>query len=131
MKISKGFVMVLGMAIFFITAVVFIHEQNRLKNTVPGIGIITQTRSVPRKILVQLEISDRDVAEFTARTSVPFWDSREIGQEMKVRLDPGTKAVVCVDEFFFRHKTFLGILLGSMVFFLVLLGIQIRLGQKT
>jgi hypothetical protein len=73
----------------------------------------------PRKRVLKLKTMDERISDPILLATVPFWYTRNLGEQIRVRIGTQTASQVKEDGFIYLHKTSMGILAG----FLILLGI--------
>lgn len=123
--ISTGFIIVMVALILGISCLVYKHELKLYEQAVTITARVVNIKIIPRQCLLKLETEDERFADQLLATSVPSWDSQDIGDRILLKVDPEDPSLVWVDEFLYLHRTSLGILAGSLFLCLILIGVNV------
>jgi len=121
-QISSSFIITL--TLMLITVVGFsVYDEVKFKNRAVSVsGTISNIERVPKKRLVTV-IYHRNLKPQIATLTIPSWDSRKSGEEIKLLVN-GQK--IKIDEFLFLHSLSIRIFAGAL-FFLVIVFIARKL----
>jgi len=128
--VSPGFTIVMIVLILGISGLVHLHELKGYAKAVTISARIVSIRVIPRQCLLKLETEDKRFSGQLLAASVPSWNSRNIGDRIRLKVDPQDTSIVWVDEFLYLHKTSLGILAGSLFLCVILIGVKVIKGKR-
>lgn len=124
-KISPGFVVITCILVVVVSAFIYMKENKKFANADTVYAIVVGSRIVPKRCLIEAKAeSGRHEADIL-RVSVPSWDSRKLGERIRVRVDRNDSSIVEVDEFLYLHRASLGVLAGTTILGIILVGVLI------
>ncbi len=112
-----------------ISGLVHLHELKGYTQAVTITARIVNIKVIPKLCLLTLETEDKRFAGQLLAARVPSWDSRNIGDRIRLKVDPQDPSIIWVDEFLYLHKTSLGILAGSLFLCVILIGVNVIKGK--
>jgi|GEM_PF-4934395 len=124
-QISGEFILIIFL---MLTAIVsfFAYDEIQFKDRAVSVsGTISNIKTVPRKRLVTV-IYHMNSKPQIAKLTIPFWDSRKSGEEIKLLVDGQD---VKINEFLFIHRLSIRIVAG-VLFLLVVVFIARKLRKK-
>jgi len=116
---SGRFLIITSIIVIGISAYFYMNERKFIDNSMTIAAKISDIKYEPRKRVLQMKTMDERISDSSLLVTVPFWDTRKIGEQIRVRISIETASQVKVDGFICLHKASMGILAG----FLILLGI--------
>lgn len=122
--IGKGFAIPLTVVLVAIVGGAYHLENEYINNSIAVVGRIERLRVVPKKriISVRVEADGQPDAARSHEMVIEFWDSRKVGEPVKIRRRTADPDDVKIDEFIYLHNTSIRIAAGMVLFSFALVG---------
>ena len=124
-KISPGFVVITCILVVMVSAFIYMKENKKFANADTVYAIVVGSRIVAKRCLIEARIESGRYEAGILRVSVPSWDSRKLGERIRVRVDKNDRSIVEIDEFLYLHRASLGVLAGTAILGIILAGVLI------
>jgi hypothetical protein len=124
-KISQGFVIVMCVLVGGISAFIYMKENMKFNNAESVSAIVVSSKIVPKRCLIEAKVESGRFEANILSVSVPSWDSRKVGNRVRLKVDRNNSSIVEVDEILYLHRTSLGILAGTTFLVIILIGVLV------
>lgn len=121
--VSGGFIIRATISVLLIVGYFYMNEINFIKNSFTITSSIDDIRHEPRKRILQIKTVARRNSKRNLLVTVPFWDTKRIGEQIVLRLGTKNLSQVKIDEFIYLHKGSVSILASFSILVGILLSI--------